>query len=221
MYYMTGQEPSESLIVMLPGGGDECADYMKHGFIKALRDYGIRADAIAVDAHYGYYRERNLLPRLYHDVILPARQKGYKNVWLLGISMGGLGALLYAQQYPDTIQGVVVLAPFLGDKEVCDEISAAGGLAQWSPREPIIDEDYQRTLWKWLKKYITAKEAFPLLVVGYGKEDRFAAANCLLAEVLPKDQVYVVPGGHDWYTWGRIYTLFLRSGIITRSISNR
>jgi len=221
IYYITGKEMAENLIVMLPGRMDESADYMKHGFIKTLQASGIRADAIAVDAHYGYYHDRKLLPRLYEDVILPARQKGYKNVWLLGISMGGLGALLYAQQYAHTLNGIVVFAPFLGDREVCDEISGAGGLAQWSPHEPIADEDYQRTLWKWLKKYIRSKEILPVLVVGYGKEDRFAEANTLLAEILPKDQVYVVHGGHEWHTWGSIYTLFLQSGVITRSISHR
>lgn len=221
IYYMTGKERAENLIVMLPGRIDDSTDYMKHGFIKALQDCGTRIDAITVDAHYGYYHERILLPRLYEDVILPARQKGYKNVWLLGISMGGLGALLYTQQYAHTINGLVVLAPFLGDREVCDEISAAGGLAQWSPQEPIHDEDYQRTLWKWLKNYIDSQERLPVLVVGYGKDDRFADANRLLAEILPKDQVYVVPGGHEWDSWGTIYTLFLQSGVITRSISNR
>lgn len=221
IYYMTGKEMAENLIVMLPGRMDESADYMKHGFIKALQDCSIRIDAIAVDAHYGYYHERNLLPRLYEDVILPARHKGYKNVWILGISMGGLGALLYAQQHAHTINGIVVLAPFLGDREVCDEISGAGGLAQWAPQEPIADEDYQRTLWKWLKKYIPAKELLPVLVVGYGKEDRFAEANSLLAAILPKDQVYAVPGGHEWHTWSSIYTLFLQSGVITRSTSNK
>lgn len=219
--YMTGKERAENLIVMLPGRMDDSADYMKHGFITALQNCGIHIDAIAVDAHYGYYNERNLLPRLYEDVILPARQKGYKNVWLLGISMGGLGALLYAQQYAHTVNGLVVLAPFLGDREVCDEISGAGGLAQWSPQEPITDEDYQRALWKWLKNYISPQEHLPVLVMGYGKDDRFADANRLLAEILPKDQVYVVPGGHEWASWGKIYTLFLQSGVITHGISNR
>lgn len=221
IYYMTGKEMAENLIVMLPGRMDESADYMKHGFIKALQDTNICADAIVVDAHYGYYHERNLLPRLYEDVILPARQKGYKNIWLLGISMGGLGALLYAQQYPDTLSGVFVLAPFLGEKEMYHEISGAGGLAQWSPREPISEDDYQHTLWKWLKKYTHVKESLPVLVVGYGNKDRFAEAHSLLADVLPKDQVYVVPGGHEWDTWCSIYTLFLQSGVITRSIRNR
>lgn len=219
IYYMTGQEMAESLIVMLPGSRDASVDYMHHGFIKALQDSGIRADALAVDAHYGYYHDKTLLPRLYEDVILPARQRGYNNVWLLGISMGGLGALLYAQQHPDTLNGVIVLAPFLGDKDVCDEIASAGGLALWSPQAPIRGEDYQRNLWQWLKGYIHSQERLPLLVVGYGNKDRFATSNRLLAEILPKDQVCVVPGGHEWETWYRIYAIFLQSGVITRSLT--
>ena len=217
IYYVTGKSPSDSLIVMLPGGGDEPADFMGNGFIKAVEDSGIHADIIAVDANLGYYFKRNLLPRLHEDVIVPARQKGYKKIWLLGISMGGLGAMIYAKHYPDNITGLVVLSPFLGYPGVINEIADAGGLSRWSPKEPIDKDDYQHDLWKWLKGYTRPEENRPRLVIGYGKEDKFAAGSALLAEVLPKDQVYIVQGRHDWETWGRILDLMLQSGVISGS----
>ena len=215
IYYVTGKTPSDSLIVMLPGSGDKPADFVSNGFIKAIQDSGIRADVISVDAHLGYYFKRNLLPRLHEDVIIPAIQKGYKKIWLLGISIGGLGAMMYAKHYPDNITGLVVLSPFLGYPLIINEISHAGGLSRWSPTEPIDKDDYQHDLWKWLKGYTRAEENHPRLVIGYGKEDEFAAGAALLAEVLPKDQVYIVQGRHDWGTWGRIFNLILQSGVIS------
>jgi pimeloyl-ACP methyl ester carboxylesterase len=217
IYYVTGKAPSDSLIVMLPGGGDEPADFMRNGLIKAVQDSGIRADAIAVDANLGYYFKRNLLPRLHEDVIIPAKQKGYKKIWLLGISMGGLGAMIYAKHYPDHINGLVLLAPFLGYPGVVNEIADAGGLSRWSPQEQIDKDDYQHDLWKWLKGYTRPEENHPRLVIGYGKEDKFAAGAALLAEVLPKDQVHIVQGRHDWEAWGRIFDLILQSGAISGS----
>jgi pimeloyl-ACP methyl ester carboxylesterase len=214
IYYFTGKTPSDSIIIMLPGGGDEPADFMTNGFIKAIEDSGIRADIIAVDANLGYYFKRNLLPRLHEDVIVPAKQKGYKNIWLIGISMGGLGAMIYAKHYPDNITGLVVLAPFLGYPAVINEVSDAGGLSRWSPKEPIEKDDYQHDLWRWLKGYTRHEENHPRLIIGYGNKDKFAKGAALLADILPKDQVFIVPGRHDWGTWGRIFSLILRSGVI-------
>jgi pimeloyl-ACP methyl ester carboxylesterase len=196
---------------MLPGSGDKAADFIKNGFIKEIEASGFRADAVAVDAHLGYYVKRNLLPRLLDDVVLPAKKMGYKNIWLLGISMGGLGAVIYAKHYPHTINGLILLAPFLGYPAVLDEISTAGGLTQWSPKEPIDKDDYEHEIWKWLKGYTRPNVKLPYLVIGYGNDDWFKAASSLLGESLPNDQVYVLPGEHDWDTWCKIFHLILKS----------
>ena len=215
-YYVTGKTPSDSLIIMLPGGGDEPDDFVRNGFIKAVEDSGIHADIIAVDANLGYYFKRNLLPRLQGDVIIPAREKGYKNIWLLGISMGGLGAMIYAKHHPENISGLIVLAPFVGYPAVIKEISNAGGLSKWSPKEPIDKDDYQHDLWKWLKGYTGPEKNHPRLILGYGDKDKFAAGAALLAQVLPKDQVFIVPGCHDWETWGRLFHLILKTGFLVK-----
>ena len=57
-------------------------------------------------------------------------EAGYENIWLLGISMGGLGTLLYASEYPEQVDGVVLLAPFLGDRSAIETIVATGPLEE-------------------------------------------------------------------------------------------
>src|SRR5205814_411265 len=138
------------LLVLLPGRGDRAEDFASHGFVDAAARLPV--DCVAVDATLGYYMKRTIVTRLLEDVIAPARQAGYRRVWLVGISMGGLGALATAQQHETDIEGILLLAPFLGDEEVIDEISARGRLARWTP-SPAADgsDDYHR-LWRWLKR---------------------------------------------------------------------
>ncbi len=41
----------------------------------------------------------------------------------------------------------------------------------------------------------------PQVFLGFGRDDRFAASNARLGEVLAPAQVFVEPGGHDWPAW--------------------
>ncbi len=215
LYYRLGEQASaRTLLVLLPGRADDPEDYAEEGFIRAIEDSGLPVDAVAVDAHVGYYYSRSLLPRLLDDVVRPARRKGYRRIWIAGISMGGLGALLYAREHGDTIDGLLVMAPFLGDADVIEEIAGAGGLSAWAPVQPLDEDDYQRSLWSWLKRYAGADVGLPRLYIGWGVDDRLAVANDLLAEVLPKRQVFRVPGGHDWEPWRQIFRAFLETGAL-------
>ena len=81
-------------------------------FVQAVYDAGIHADMVAVEAHYGYYATRTVVTRLREDVIAPARAQGYTQIWLVGVSMGGLGALLYVRAYPGTSRGWSPWRPF-------------------------------------------------------------------------------------------------------------
>ncbi len=210
VHFITGKDQSKNLIVMLPGRRDKPEDFKKNGFIKLISDSGLDFDVIVVDAHVGYYYNQNLIPRLYEDVIVPSRLKGYKNIWMLGISIGGIGTLLYTQKHPESLNGVVILSPFLGDEEIINEINISGGLMKWTPKEPISTDDYQRSLWYWLKKYSKSEHNLPNLILGYGRDDEFAFSNKMLSDVLPGNQVYVLQGAHDWDTWNRLFNRFLK-----------
>ena len=212
LFFYAGERSSSTLIVLLPGIGDRPETFQQEGFVKATRDRNINADLVAVRAHFGYYQERKIIERLHQDVILPAREKGYRHIWLVGISLGGWGSVLYAQQYQKAISGMLLLAPFLGERKVFDEIRAAGGLDAWRPAT-VHPEDDQRLGLAWLADFKQA-EASLKLHLGYGASDRFSKSNALIGARLPADQVQVIPGGHDWRTWLKLWQGFLDRGAL-------
>ncbi len=209
--------PPRTLVVLLPGRRDSPEDFGRYNFPELAAQAGAQVDMVAVDAHPGYYYKRTILDRLHEDVLAPARKR-YDRIWLVGISLGGTGSLLYMTRYPEEVDGLLLLAPFLGDKEVIDEVAAAGGLADWSPSKAIAPDDFQRRMWIWLRS--GARRTVPLYL-GYGRSDGFARANGLLAETMPPRNVFAVPGGHDWKAWRAAWEAFLKTGAIHSSEINR
>lgn len=193
---------NDTLVVMLPGMGDRAGTFAENGFLEIAGNHGL--DALAVDAHFGYYRERSLLPRLRDDIILSARAQGYQHIWLLGISMGGFGSLLYAEAHAEDIDGVILLAPFLGDDDLIENIRSAGRLAEWSPPDEGF-RDYEVAVWKWLQQEAERPDRTPILV-GYGESDRLAGALAPLIDTLDDDQVISRPGNHKWSTWEPLWS---------------
>lgn len=202
---------ARTLLVMLPGRGDSPAGYVAAGFPDEARASGLDVDLALVDAHLGYYYHRNLIERLHEDVIQPAREAGYESIWLCGISMGGLGAILYAEKHAEDIDGMFLMAPFLGYEEVEEEVYGAGGAMAWQPPDPLDPEDWERGVWVWLKG-LGAGEPRPVMVLGYARGDEFRRANRMLADLLPPERVYEVDGGHDWGPWQKMFRTFLSSG---------
>ena len=195
--------PGRILLVMLPGAKGRPQDLVQWGFVRALRERNLPIDVVAVEAHLGYYLERSLSEHLTHDIIAPARARNYQRIWLMGISLGGMGSLIYIREHAADIEGVIVFAPFLGARGTIAEVVRAGGLARWQPGAIKPDDD-ERLLLAWIKAYQPAATA-PNIFLGYGTDDRFAAASQMLAERLPAAQVATIPGGHDWTTWLRLW----------------
>ncbi|MFC1851741.1 alpha/beta fold hydrolase [candidate division CSSED10-310 bacterium] len=202
-----------TLIIFLPGIFSGPRYFVSKGIISDLRSSLLQADAVALDAHSGYYRDKSLFPRLMQDVIRPARQAGYEMIWLVGVSLGGLGALLFAQEHPHSIDGVIALAPYLGDKELCQEIKQAGGLRDWKPLTPLDADDRYRSVLLWMKQHCAAPRTKPVIYLGYGTKDRFRPLLDLVAEIFPPEQVITLPGGHFWKTWRKIFNKYLEKGI--------
>ncbi len=202
---------SETLLVLLPGAFDVPNDFVREGFVEAVRARRIDADVLMVDAHTEYYMQRIVLDRLLDEVVRPARAQGYRAIWFAGISLGGYGSLLFSKEHGELIDGVFVMAAFLGRRDIPAAVAAAGGLGAWAPNAATPD-DPDRYLWQWLKGYAetpTGASGRPPLYVGYGRSDRFAGSNELLARELPAARVFTTGGGHDWAPWHRLWEAFL------------
>jgi hypothetical protein len=192
----------DTLLVMLPGAYSTPEDFVREGFVQAVRERGVALDIWLVDAHLAYYRNRSILERLRADVLGPARAQGYRQVWLLGISVGAFGAIGLAQSPGADIAGMVMLGPYLGEPRVTGAVRAAGGLRDWTaPAIAGSDDDPDFAAWRWLQGYARTPPQRPPLFLGYGQDDRFAADQALLAAALPPEHVRTEPGGHDWPAW--------------------
>ena len=200
---------AETLLVLLPGAYDTPQDFVREGFVQAVRERGLPLDLLLPDAHIGYYNGRLIVERLLHEVVRPARAAGYARVWLAGISLGGYGSLLFARDHGALLDGVFVMAAFLGRRDLPAAIAQAGGLAAWNGDLPGADA-HDLALWRWLRAYAGAPSpSHPPLWMGYGEDDRFVMSNRLVAAVLPPAQVFTTEGGHQWAPWRRLWARFL------------
>ena len=198
--------------LLLPGTWDYPRDFARHDFGKVAAELGAPIDLVALDAHMGYYKNRSIVTRVHDDYVAPLRAQG-ERVWLVGTSLGGVGALIYAAEHPNELEGMVLLAPFLGKKEVLDEIREAGGPLAWQPPAVIGKDDWQRRVWKYLKDWHNQPGPKPEIYVAYGRNDRFGEGIKLMAELLPAQNIRHLPGGHDWKTRNSLWRDFLAAGL--------
>ena len=196
------------LLVFLRGLGGSHTDFEKEGFVADIRTRRLPFDMVAPDAHMGYYKDRNVDHRLRKDVILPAKAAGYDKIWLVGVSMGGLGAVFYLRRFAADIDGVIMISPFLGWNGIVREIKAAGGVREWDPG-PVATDDWQRLVWQWLKFYEGHQAELPPIYLGYGLNDPFSDGAQVLAAILPPGQVATVPGGHTYRVFKELWRLQL------------
>jgi pimeloyl-ACP methyl ester carboxylesterase len=191
--------PASTLVVFLPGRGGSMGDFERHGFITALREAGIAADTLTVDAHLGYYYNRTVIDRLRADVWVPARARGYRRIVVVGVSLGGLGALLNERDAAGSVDAIVLLAPYLGDKAALfEQIKVAGGPAAWAAGRGPKSKGVEEEVWTFLGN---RSAALPPTWLLYGREDSLAPGHQLLATLLPPGRVTAVEGAHDWKTW--------------------
>lgn len=204
---------ADTLLVLLPGVYSNPDEFAREGFVRAVQEQRLAVDVVRVDAHLGYYEKGTFVDRLRQDVIAPAQARGYRAIWIAGISLGGFGGLIYAQERPGELAGLVALAPYLGNPTLAEEVAEAGGLLRWTaPARVSEDARTQReaALWSGLKGYASpAGNALPPLWLGYGTADRFARSNGLLGAVLPGERVFTTDGGHDWAPWRRLWQAML------------
>jgi len=192
-------------MIWLPGAYHSAQDFLDEGFARAAAQRRAPLDLLFVDLQMRHLDDRDIFQRLRSEIVLPARDSGAA-VWLAGISLGGSIALDYASSYPNELDGLCLLAPYLGNRMLIKEIAAASGLDGWQPGE-LAESDAERRIWRYIQTRVDSRPLF----LGYGRDDRFSAAHDMLAAALPADWVEVVAGGHTWGTWLNLWEKLLDS----------
>lgn len=197
-------QPAQRLVVVLPGRADALRGLERSGIAQAIQRQWPDADVVLAGLTLGYYFQRHAPERLHAEIVAPMRARGYREVWLVGASLGGMGALMYDREYPGEVDGMVLLAPYLGEPPLIDAIAAAGGLGQWDPGPvpPAIDDaNFQHELWRYVQALSRDPARARRVWLVYGDRDRLRRALPLLAPWLPPSQVFERAGGHSWSVW--------------------
>jgi pimeloyl-ACP methyl ester carboxylesterase len=214
-YFQEPGKHSGRLLILLPGRRDRAADFVRRGFITLARKGIPDLDCVAVNATLGYYLNGSVADRLQREIIVPARRRGYREIWILGISMGGLGAFFHERAYPGEVNGLFLLAPFVGnDRKLFAEIDAAGGPGLWAASQPSPvtkpkKSEFQRELWHFLGRMPLEKDRQLEIWLAYGDGDRLRPGIQRLKSLVPSARVFSLPGGHTWEVWERGFTRIL------------
>ena len=199
------------LIVLLPGAYMTPEDFVAAGFFAAVERSGRALDVTAVAFDLETISSGQALPALQQHILAPAREQGYRRLWLGGISLGGLLSLCHAADTPGCVDGLCLLAPYPGSRLTLNAIARAGGLDGWQPEAgQLADPEFR--MWRWLQQ---PPADFPVFV-GYGRDDRFAKGMQRIAERFPAADRRAGPGGHDWPAWQLLWEHFLAAGYAGR-----
>lgn len=193
------------LLALLSGSLSQPEDFIREGFVAAVRERGIAAQIAMAEVRMDQFGDGSVVERIRESVLAPARARGASRIWLAGISLGALASLAFAARHGEDLEGMVLISPYPGTRPMLREIELAGGLASWDPQIGP-EGDLEREAWRWLAG---RPPRGPQVHCYFGAEDRFAAGQRKLAQALPPDAVHEMPGGHEWKDWHRMWIEFL------------
>lgn len=204
---------TDELIVFLPGLYDKAEIFKEEQFFTMARNAGIKADMVAASIHIDHLLQERVTERIEKDVFKNAIKSRYKNIWFVGVSLGGLNSLLFYKKHAKDICGVVALAPYLAGKVLTKELQKAGGIKNWSPvyidnSKEVDDNEIMyrnlQKLWIWFKDQ-DRKNNLKQIFIGYGDEDRYIDTQKLFSVLLPVNNITVIAGKHKWKTGRKLW----------------
>lgn len=206
---------SDTLIVLLHGRMGKPENFEKHQWIPRLQEKYPHCEIVAPDVHLGYYMGRSITDRLHKDIILPAKQRGVKRVYFIGVSMGSLGSLLYESEYPGNVDGFLLVAPFLGYEAIEKDLKREGGLKTWSEKLENEPEKWQQKIWQWIAE--RSPEVADKVHIGYAKDDEYVVGQQFFASLMHEPNVIIVEGKHRFDAFTMILERFLKEHSFSKS----
>ena len=216
----TGKK-ANTLIILLPGANHLPEDFITQGFVSAVRQRQLDIDLVMPELAFDQIADQTILLKIHDTVMQPYAALGYTNIWIAGISIGAYVAIAYAHRHPGQVNGLLLLAPYPGNRITTSEIALAGGIKAWAP-DAVPDDDTERGNWYWLKNHANTTHANTTHMsttevhLSYGKDDRFAGGIAMMAQVLTDEYVDNIPGGHVWPVWQQLWHNFLDKRFSTR-----
>ncbi|MBC7982215.1 MAG: hypothetical protein H7Y02_00015 [Candidatus Obscuribacterales bacterium] len=194
------------LVLVLPGRGDDLAAMRNSGIAAALQQKVPDTDVLLVEMTLPYYVEGRAMERLHKEIVLPAQQRGYREIYLAGASFGGMGALMYERDHFAELAGIILMAPYMGDPTIVEDIKAAGGLRNWDAGRPepnLNPINASREEWRVVQSWLTNTERAQHVWLICGREDGFFEAANVVAQALLPSHFIPVDGGHKWTVWSQ------------------
>jgi len=192
-------------IVLLSGSYMEPEDFVREGFVDALRRRGLEAQVVMAGVRAAHFSDGSVVDRLRAHALAPLEAQGVRDIWIAGISIGALAALCHAARHEAQARRRVLLSPYPGTRDVLLEIEQAGGLGAWRPAIGA-GGDLEREAWRWLRDGGGRRCVVDCY---YGSEDRFVEGQRAIAATLDPARVHEVEGAHEWKDWRRMWNDFL------------
>ena len=201
--FIAAPQKAQRVVVMLPGRGDDLGGLQKRDTAQIIQQEWPDADVILAGLTMPYYTDGVAAQRLHEEVIAPLKHRGYQQIWLAGISLGGMGALLFDHDYPGEVDGLLLLSPYLGKADVQREIREAGGLAKWKPgpEKSVGPKTFTRELWRSIKQWSNNPARRQSVWLAYGDNERLRDPIEMMSPQLPANHVIMLPGHHNWKLW--------------------
>lgn len=203
-------------MLLLPGRWSPPEEFVQFGIVDIIQKERPLARILAPDLHLGYYMRGVADACLHEEIIGPAKKQGLR-VTIIGVSMGGLGALSYSLRFPGEVDEMLLLSPFVGDKDLVAEIERAGGLEKWeSPvGTPRSKAEALQKMWIEMKRQWLPRAGPPFpIAIAVGKSDRLLASNQFFTRsILQPYQLIEIQGGHDWACWKQGMVILLSNSM--------
>jgi alpha/beta hydrolase fold len=106
-----GQKTKRMAFVKLPAMGIGADEFGERAMVAVMHGRGLAVAIVVAQPVFELFVNGTVADALHEVVVGPATAEGYSQIWFLGISRGGTGALLYASRYPDHAESLVLLAP--------------------------------------------------------------------------------------------------------------
>jgi pimeloyl-ACP methyl ester carboxylesterase len=203
-HFAAATQPANTLVIVLPGLGEDMADLERSGVAAAIQRGMPNADVTYALASVRYYFDGGMPKRVHEQVVVPAKARGYREIWLTGASMGGGGVTMYEREYPGQMTGLVLLAPFMGSQSLLEEIRTAGGLTKWDPGPlpaAVTGFNIAREQWRLVQSWSREPARNRNVWLVCGTQDSLLPASELIAQMLPADHFFKNQGIHDWTAW--------------------